>query len=92
VTDHRGGRASFGRTTGRHFGKWLSTLIVGIGYLLAAFTPQKQALHDMMSGSLVVRRDYVPLIAGLADRGFTPPPPPPVPPTPTFGGVYGANQ
>jgi uncharacterized RDD family membrane protein YckC len=93
VTDHRGGRADFGRTTGRHFGKWLSTLIVGIGYLLAAFTSQKQALHDMMSGSLVVRRDYVPLIAGLADRGFTPPPPPPpAPPTPTFGGVYGANQ
>jgi uncharacterized RDD family membrane protein YckC len=93
VTDNRGGRANFGRTTGRHFGKWLSTLIIGIGYLLAAFTPQKQALHDMMSGSLVVKRDYVPLIASLADRGFTPPPPPPppAPPTPTYSGVYGAN-
>jgi uncharacterized RDD family membrane protein YckC len=93
VTDHRGGRASFGRTTGRHFGKWLSALIIGIGYLMAAFTPQKQALHDMMSGSLVVKRDYVPLIASLADRSFTPPPPPPPgPPTPTYSGAYGANQ
>ena len=55
VTDTRGRRANFGRTTGRHFGRWLSMLILGIGYLLAAFTPQKQALHDMMAGTLVVR-------------------------------------
>jgi len=92
VTDHLGHRVNFGRATGRHFGKWLSTLIVGIGYLLAAFTPQKRALHDMLAGTLVVKKDYVPLIAKLADRGFTPPPPPPVPPEPTYTGVYGANR
>jgi len=28
----------------------------GIGYLLAAFTAQKQALHDLMSSCLVLRR------------------------------------
>jgi uncharacterized RDD family membrane protein YckC len=89
VTDLRGQRARFGRTTGRHFARWLSMLILGIGYLLAAFTPQKQALHDMISGTLVVKRDYVPLIASLADRGVPVPPPPPAPPTPNYTGVYG---
>jgi len=91
VTDSLGRRVNFGRATARHFGRWLSTLIVGIGYLMAAFTPQKQALHDMLSGTLVVKRDYVPLIAKLADRSFTPPVPP-VPPAPSYTGVYGANQ
>ena len=59
---------------------------------MAAFTPQKRALHDMLAGTLVVKRDYVPLIAKLAERGFTPPPPPPVPPTPTYTGAYGASR
>jgi len=91
VTDHLGRRINFGRATGRHFGKWLSTLILGIGYLMATFTRQKQALHDKMAGTLVVKRDYVPLIAKLAEPTFTPPPPP-VPPTPTYTGAYGANR
>jgi hypothetical protein len=29
---------------------------LGIGYLLAGFTAQKQALHDLMSSCLVLRR------------------------------------
>jgi len=29
-------------------------IILSIGYLLAAFTPKKQGLHDMMAGCLVV--------------------------------------
>jgi uncharacterized RDD family membrane protein YckC len=91
VTDYRGQRVNFGRATGRHFGKWISALIAGIGYLMAGFTPRKQALHDMMSGSLVVKRDYVPLIAKLAEPSFAPPPPP-APPAPSYSGVYGANQ
>ena len=44
------------RATGRHFSKILSGLILGIGYLMAAFTGQKQALHDMMASCLVVNR------------------------------------
>ena len=30
--------------------------VVGIGFLLAAFTARKQALHDMVAGTLVVNR------------------------------------
>jgi uncharacterized RDD family membrane protein YckC len=55
VTDLAGNRISFGKATGRFFGKLISGLILGIGYLLAGFTEKKQALHDSMAGCLVVR-------------------------------------
>ncbi len=54
VTDLQGARISFGRATGRHFAKYLSSLILMIGYLMAGFTRQKQALHDILAGTLVV--------------------------------------
>jgi len=56
VTNLQGGRISFGQATGRHFGKIISTIILGIGYMMAGFTAQKQALHDIMAGTLVKRR------------------------------------
>ena len=55
VTDMNGGRISFMRATGRYFGKILSALIMCVGYLMAAFTEKKQALHDLMAGCLVVK-------------------------------------
>lgn len=54
VTD-KGERISFGRATGRHFGKILSGLLLFVGCLMAAFTERKQALHDIMAECLVVR-------------------------------------
>lgn len=56
VTDLDGNPISFGRATGRFFGKIVSGLILDIGYIMAGFTEQKQALHDMMAGCLVVRK------------------------------------
>lgn len=56
VTDLGGGRISFGRATGRYFGKILSGMIMGIGYIMAGFTEKKQALHDIMASCLVVLR------------------------------------
>jgi uncharacterized RDD family membrane protein YckC len=56
VTDTAGRRLSFGRSTARYFAKLLSALPILIGYLLAAFTPRKQALHDLIAGTLVVRK------------------------------------
>jgi len=55
VTDLEGRRISFGRATGRHFSKYVSALTLLIGYIMAGFTERKQALHDMMAGTLVVR-------------------------------------
>jgi uncharacterized RDD family membrane protein YckC len=57
VTDMVGRRVSFARSTGRHFGKMITNLIPAfLGYIMAGFTEKRQALHDMMSGCLVVRR------------------------------------
>ncbi len=56
VVDMNGNRVSFGRATGRHFAKILSALILCIGFIIAGFTQQKQALHDILSGCLVINR------------------------------------
>jgi uncharacterized RDD family membrane protein YckC len=55
VTDLDGRPISFGRALGRELGKILSTCTLLIGYLMAAFTERKQALHDMLAGTLVVQ-------------------------------------
>jgi uncharacterized RDD family membrane protein YckC len=56
VTDSHGNRVSFSKATGRHFGKILSALTLGFGYLMASFTQRKQALHDIMADCLVIRK------------------------------------
>lgn len=55
VTDLDGNRISFLRAFGRYFAKIVSALILCIGYIMAGFTEKKQALHDMMAGTLVVK-------------------------------------
>jgi len=55
VTDLHGNRISFERATGRHFAKWLSAMLLGIGYIMVGFTERKQGLHDLVAGTLVRR-------------------------------------
>lgn len=57
VTDMAGSRVSFWRATGRHFAKIVSMMIYPFGHIMAGFTQQKQALHDMIAGCLILRRD-----------------------------------
>ena len=56
VTDLSGERISFGQASGRFFAKILSKMIFDIGFIMAGFTERKQALHDMIAGTLVVRK------------------------------------
>lgn len=56
VSDAYGRRIDFGRATGRYFGKYVSALVLGVGFLLAGWTARKQALHDLMAGCCVVRK------------------------------------
>ncbi|TAN08736.1 MAG: hypothetical protein EPN38_02110 [Rhodanobacteraceae bacterium] len=56
VVDDYGQRVGFARASGRFFGKIVSGLVLDAGYLVAAWTPRKQALHDLMAGCCVVRR------------------------------------
>jgi uncharacterized RDD family membrane protein YckC len=36
-------------------GKFLSALILGIGYLMAGFDRNKQGLHDRIAGTYVIK-------------------------------------
>ncbi len=56
VTDLNGKRISFVKATIRYFSKFISALILFIGYIMAAFTEKKQALHDIIAGTLVVNK------------------------------------
>lgn len=55
VTDLNGQRISFGRASARYFSKFISSLIFGIGYIIAGVTDNKQALHDKIASTLVYR-------------------------------------
>jgi uncharacterized RDD family membrane protein YckC len=56
VTDLAGQRLTFGRATGRYFGKILSGLILYIGFIMVAFTERKQGLHDQIASTLVWKK------------------------------------
>ena len=45
---------SFGRAAGRYFARFVSILVLYIGYLMQPFTRRKQALHDIIAGTVVV--------------------------------------
>lgn len=56
VTDLAGDRVGFERATWRYCGKFVSALLLLGGFVMAAFSARKQALHDRMAGCLVVNR------------------------------------
>ena len=60
VTDEVGNRISFGRALGRTVAKILSALILFMGFVMAGFTDRKQALHDKIAHTLVVKRSAAP--------------------------------
>jgi uncharacterized RDD family membrane protein YckC len=56
VTDMEGNRISFGKAALRALGRYVSYIILCIGFLMAAFTDKKQALHDMIASTLVTKK------------------------------------
>jgi uncharacterized RDD family membrane protein YckC len=56
VTDLQGNRISFGRATSRSLLKFVNTVTLGVGWILAGLTSKKQALHDLLAGTVVVAR------------------------------------
>jgi len=61
VTDLNGARISFAKANARFWSQVLLGLIwlvLVVGYIMAGFTERKQALHDLVAGTLVVNRDY----------------------------------
>ena len=55
VTDTDGARLSFVRALLRMLAKILSWIPLGLGFVMAAFMARKQALHDILVKTLVVR-------------------------------------
>jgi len=55
VTNLYGQRITFINALGRELAKILSGLILGIGYIMAAFDERKQGLHDKIAKTLVLR-------------------------------------
>lgn len=54
VTDLQGRRLSFAHALGRWAAAALSYLTLYVGFFMAGFTQRKQALHDLVAGTLVV--------------------------------------
>jgi uncharacterized RDD family membrane protein YckC len=46
----------------------VSFLLVVVSYVAAAFTPRKQAVHDLIAGTLVARRQHVAQLSPQLDR------------------------
>lgn len=56
VSDLSGEKISFGKANGRYWGKLISLITLWVGFIMAGFTEKKQALHDMVAGTLVVKK------------------------------------
>jgi uncharacterized RDD family membrane protein YckC len=57
VTDMQGRRIGTGRAFGRFFAASLSWLTLNLGHALAAWTPERRALHDYVAGTRVENAD-----------------------------------
>ncbi len=55
ITDDTGNKINFWRACGRELACLISALTLGIGYIMIAFTKKKQALHDMIAETVVIR-------------------------------------
>jgi uncharacterized RDD family membrane protein YckC len=56
VTDTSGAKLDLVKALIRNFCKIISGAILLIGYIMAGFTDKKQALHDMIASTLVVKK------------------------------------
>jgi uncharacterized RDD family membrane protein YckC len=55
VIHESGSDISYWRALGRHFAEMLSGLILGIGYIMAAFDDEKRTLHDRICSTRVIK-------------------------------------
>ncbi|HEU5178079.1 MAG TPA: RDD family protein [Burkholderiales bacterium] len=66
VAGPNGERISVGRALGREAAKIISSLTMLIGFVIAAFTRNKQALHDFVASTYVVREGPSRVLAAVA--------------------------
>jgi len=56
VVDVDGGRISFQKASWRYVAKLISWVVFFLGFIVAAFTPRKQAFHDFAANTIVVKK------------------------------------
>ncbi len=56
VTDMNGNKIGFGKANGRYWSKIISAIILLLGFIMVAFTAKKQGLHDIIAGTLVMKK------------------------------------
>jgi uncharacterized RDD family membrane protein YckC len=49
-----GGPIPLNLAVGRYFAMWISSITLGIGYIIAGFDPEKRALHDRICETRVI--------------------------------------
>lgn len=58
VVGAQGNPLTFWHATGRNLGKFISSMTLYIGFLMAGANAHKQALHDVIASAYVVDKDY----------------------------------
>lgn len=58
VVDKHGNRITFLRASARFWSRLLSAFPLLIGFIMAGFTQKKQALHDIITDTYVIRKQY----------------------------------
>jgi uncharacterized RDD family membrane protein YckC len=76
VVNRSGRRPSIARASLRFLVELVSMALLGLGFLIALTNRRRQALHDLMAGTLVVRREYASVAPAVMHRMAAPPPPP----------------
>lgn len=74
VLDKLGNRLSISRSVWRLFAHLFSWLPLYLGFLIQPFTPRKQALHDLLAGTVVVQSSdskKIPIMATMLVLFFT---------------------
>lgn len=58
VLNENGQTLSFGRAVARFFLKYVSSVLLMIGYIMQVFTAKRQALHDLITNAVVINHNY----------------------------------
>lgn len=56
VVNPYGGKISYARSLGRHFAKFISSMTLTIGYIMAGFDDEKRSLHDRICETRVIKK------------------------------------
>ena len=55
ICDMQGQRISLGCASGRFVIWFMTSFLLGFAYIVAAFTPKRQAIHDLIASTLVIK-------------------------------------